>query len=130
MPLHPDFPEATTSEHRWDQPTPLDDIASAFEVAGVEGVTFEDIASVTHYSIDYHGVKWEPAPGDSGGGTELGMVLLGTLNDGRWFGLEAWNDYTGWGCQDNADLYVGPTREDVIANGITADGRAALGVSL
>jgi hypothetical protein len=125
--IHVDFPDLPEKGTRsWDMPVPLDDIQTALEQGGGRADLW-DVAEVTEYAIDYHGTPWSPG---SGGGSELGLVLVARLKDGRWLGLEAWNDYTGWGCQDGSDLYIGPTREDVIANGITNDGRSALGLEL
>jgi hypothetical protein len=132
MRLHPDFPEAPAGADRWDLPAPLDDIASAFGAqygTQKDPVALDQVATVDRYFIDSNGGQWTPETPDAGG-SEVTLVLLGTLKDGRWFGLEAWNDYTGWGCQDGCDIYVGPTREDVVANGLTVEGRNHLGLSL
>lgn len=125
-PLHPDWPVASDGKHYWDQPDPIADLISALDCAGAT-VALDDIAAVTEYDVTSDDGKW--APGGTVA-TELSMTLLGMLRDGRWFALEAGNDYTGWGCQDFADLYIGATREDVIANGLTTEGRNTLGVSL
>ena len=127
MPLHPDFPERVEGD-RWNQPDPIADIIYALDAAASSGLTLGDLAEVTEYDISSHGLKW--SPGSDAIGSELQMTLLGRLQDGRWFSLDAWNDYTGWGCQDRCDIYIGDTREDVIANGLTAEGRNALGVTL
>lgn len=126
MALHPDFPERAASNQSWDQPDPLGDIISALDYAN-GGVTIGDIAEVVAYDITSNDSKWSPGRRV---GSELSMTLLGRLHDGRWFGLEAGNDFTGWGCMgDQADLYVSDSREDVILNGLTAEGRNALGVT-
>jgi hypothetical protein len=52
---------------------------------------------------------------------------VGRLNDGRWFAVEAWNDYTGWGCQDSADVLAGATEEYVVYQGLGVDARKRLG---
>lgn len=123
--LHPDFPPTEKTGRYPEYPDPLYDINTALETSG-KGIGIEDLASVDLYDITSDHGKW--APGGSVA-TELSMTLLGTLKDGRWFGLEAGNDYTGWGCQDFADLYIGGTREDVILNGLTTEGRNTLGLS-
>ncbi len=126
--LHPDFPatpEKGTST--WDMPSPLNDIEAALAAAGGRADIW-DIAEVTDWSISHHGIDWTKG---GSGGSELSMFLIARLKPGRvaeWVALEAWNDFTGWGCQDGADAYYGPTREDVIANGLTNDGRSALGM--
>jgi hypothetical protein len=126
MRLHDDWPEVNGDDAYFILPTPYDDISVALETARAP-VALADLATVTHYGINYHGHTWTPG---EAGGSELEMVLLGTLRDGRHFALEAWNDYTGWGCQDGADFYAGDTEGDVIHNGLTQEGRTRLGVSL
>lgn len=127
--LHPSLPALPAIEstkHSWDLPTPLDDIAMALDGArGAGSISLWHLVEVTDLSVSYHGADW--ALGHSGG-TDLALYLIARLVDGRWIGLEAWNDYTGWGCQDGSDAYIGATRDDVIANGITNDGRSALGM--
>lgn len=130
--LHPTLPPLppieTVKAATWDLPTPLDDIAYALERASDAGsIGLWHLAEVTDVSISYHGSPYSLTD-KTPGGTELQLCLVAQLTDGRWIGLEAWNDYTGWGCQDGADAYIGDTRDDVIANGITNDGRSALGL--
>lgn len=127
MRLHRDFPEIEVQgdESYWSYPDPYADIAAALNVASTS-TTLTDIAAVERYHIASHGVTWEPG---STIDSELELVLLGRLGDGRWFGLEAWNDYTGWGCGEGADFYVGDSEDDVILNGLTQEGRAALAVA-
>lgn len=131
MRLNHDFPEVDPALARYDLPDPYSDIAIALESGSYSGLiksnerlTLTDLAEVVEYSITSNSGEWT---GEGGAiGTELSMVLVGRLADGRWFGLEAWNDYTGWGCQDSSDIYVGPTLTDVSINGLTNDGRSAL----
>jgi hypothetical protein len=124
----PDLPAAETIKSTWDLPTPLDDIATALQQAPAAGnITLWYLAEVTDVHVNYHGAQWTPEDANPGG-SELQLYLVGRLHDGRWIALEAWNDYTGWGCQDGSEAYIGVTREDVIANGITNDGRSALGM--
>jgi hypothetical protein len=127
--LHPDLPPLVGGLKSWDLPVPLDDFASALESPSIQpadagGISLDMVKTVERYSVNYHGADWKP--GDTGG-TELGLFAVGTLMDGRWFSVEAWNDYTGWGCQDGSDVYIGATEADVVANGVTNDGRSALG---
>jgi hypothetical protein len=42
--------------------------------------------------------------GESGGGSEWSGGFTFALKDGRYAYLSGWCDYTGWGCQDGADL--------------------------
>lgn len=128
--LHPDWPELSDERLQpWDLPEPWYDFVSALDAVygDVEKITVTQVAKIERYRVSWHGQVWVPGSNDAGG-TELDMQLLGKLHDGRWFALEAWNDYTGWGCQDGADLYIGRTRKDVIANGLTESGRSALGL--
>ena len=125
--LHPDWPEVIDGKRFWEQPHPLADVISALDFAPGE-VGLSDLATVELYAIDSNDGQWSPGRTV---GTEVSMTLLGTLADGRWFALEAGNDYTGWGCLgDQADLYVGDTRDDVIRNGLTTEGRNQLGLSI
>lgn len=84
-----------------------------------------DIAEALRYSISYHGTEW--TSGETG--TELNLYAVLRLKDGRWASLEAWNDYTGWGCQDGATVRIGATREAVTRFGLTDAGRRALGMA-
>ncbi len=126
-PTLPPLPPIETIKATWDLPAPLDDIVYALERASAAGsIGLWHLAEITDVSISYHDATYTPENKLSG--TELQLYLVARLTDGRWIGLEAWNDYTGWGCQDGADAYIGDTRDDVIANGITNDGRSALGM--
>src|SRR5690606_14470617 len=101
---------------------PYYDLGSALSRGGVG---LAEIKRVDLYSIAYHGTKWSPG---GGAGTELELVLLAGMVDGRWVAAEAWNDYTGWGCRDNSDVHIAATRDQAIANGLTNSGRLALGL--
>lgn len=48
------------------------------------------------------------------------------LRDGRWAGLEAWHDYTGWDCQSGVTWIVGPSRDEVWRLGLSQEARDAL----
>lgn len=91
-----------------------------------ENISLADIKEIHEYSVSYHGTKWPGEP-EYGGGSELDMQVLMELNDGNWAYLCAWNDYTGWGCQDGVDIYVG-TREEIIENCMTKGEREELGL--
>lgn len=127
--IHPDWPPVEAGKRWWELSTPIDDLQASLEQAVVlpadtGSLSIDMVASVERYAISHNGSNWEP--GDDGG-TELSLFVVGTLVDGRWFGVEAWNDYTGWGCQDGSDAYVGATEDDVVAHGLTNDARSALG---
>ena len=108
--------------------TPLDDFITA--LAQTDGPTTDQIKSIFRERVDYgsegvHGWRMNDPVG-----TEMSMTVLGELIDGRWFALECGNDYTGWGCQDFADLYIGKDRIDAVLNGLTTEGRSALGIEI
>lgn len=56
--------------------------------------------------------------------------IYGQLNDGRFFYLEAWCDYTGWGCQDGGSSTVASSREDIISIGMPDIARERFGIVL
>lgn len=124
---HPDFPEVPENLSAYNG-DPYDDIVEAIEVGAARSgshLTPDGVESIEAYAIWSHGERWVPGKHI---GSELEMTLLGRTKGGRWFALEAWNDYTGWGCQDSSDLYIGDTREDAVRNGLTNSGREALGM--
>lgn len=91
-------------------------------------ITTADIKEIHEWFVSYHGVRWvNRYPETDGRGTELSMSVLCELNDGSWAWVTAWNDYTGWGCQDGVDIYVG-TREEIINNCMTKGEREELGL--
>jgi len=51
----------------------------------------------------------------------------GKLRDGRYFYLEAWCDYTGWGCQEGGHSAVEDTRENIVRYGLTEEARRVFG---
>lgn len=90
-------------------------------------VTSDDVARVDAYFVSYYSNEpWKP--GDERG-TELKLVAIAELKDGRWLSVEGWNDYTGWGCGEASDVRVGATRLQVIHYGLTLDARARLGLT-
>lgn len=48
------------------------------------------------------------------------------LTGGRWAGVEAWNDTTGWGCQDGVEWGIAADREAAWLFGLSEEGRRAL----
>lgn len=121
-------------------PWPHDDLRSDFQYAldawggtrsiGVPGeplphLTEGDVAEVVRWYVSYHGYdRWQP--GDDTG-TELTLAAVLRLHDGRWASVVAWNDYTGWGCQDGADIRIGATVDEVVAQGLDQESRVLLG---
>lgn len=88
-----------------------------------------DVAEVTDWYVTYNGgPPYVAGSGDTG--TELTLIAILRLKDGRWAALQGWNDYTGWGCQDGAEMKVGESREQVVRFGLDDDGRRKLGLSL
>lgn len=136
--LHPDWPVLDT-EKAWGCGAPTDDLVAAFESGYVtfqtaqpisqpcDRIAVTDIDRVDAYCVKYEGRNWQPG---EEGRTVLEMVVLAELGDGRWASISAWNDYTGWGCQDAADVRIGATREDVIAYGLTNGDRDLLGLAV
>jgi hypothetical protein len=78
-------------------------------------VTGDDVAEVDRYSYSVNDV-----------GTELKLVALLRLKDGRYATVIAWNDYTGWDCQDGADVRIAETRDAAICHGLGNDERSML----
>jgi len=121
----------------WEQgDSPTGDFRQAFEQAqflnanlGGQAENFNlDVVEAIHEShVSYHGEVWSPEHETS---TEMTMVLLIELKDGRWATLNAWNDYTGWGCQDDSTIRVSPTRDHAIQYGLDNEGRDLLGLKL
>jgi hypothetical protein len=58
------------------------------------------------------------------------MVGLFRLTDGRVLVLSGWNDYTGWGCEDGVQAYIGPDEETAVRMGLTTFERFNLGRAL
>ncbi len=108
----------------WDYSTPTGDLRSALD----QCQTDIRVSSIEYGYASYHGSEW--AEPDDSLGTELDLAAVLRLTDGRWAAVEAWNDYTGWGCLAAADWYIGESLDDVVSNGLTQEGRAHLGLSL
>lgn len=88
-------------------------------------VTAYEVDEVVRWHVSYHGAgKWQPGTDT---GTELSLYAVLRLKSGLWASVVAGNDYTGWGCQDHADVRIGETEEAVVTHGLDAEGRVALG---
>lgn len=93
----------------------------------VSRVSEYEVAEVVRWQVTYHsGSPWKP--GDDTG-TELSLHAVLRLRTGQWVSVEAWNDYTGWGCQDGSVVRIGDTEDDVVWHGLSEEGRLALGYS-
>jgi hypothetical protein len=134
--VHPDWPELTQAKgevNHWDLPGAFGDLLYALnyeparwvEPLSQETVEIDiwDIAKIARYSIYSHGEKVEPKEEP---GSELQLYVVGELKDGRWFSVEAWNDYTGWDCQDGSDVRIGESEEHVVRFGLTSTARKEL----
>jgi hypothetical protein len=132
--LHKDWPEfeigGPLSDPMYDLDTALDEGEQKFAHAQPTPVnpriSLADVEKVTDYDISYGGIEWTPE--SSYGGTELEMLVIGKLRDGRWFYVSAGNDYTGWGCQDYSDVRVARTRKQLVEQALTDSDRRALGI--
>jgi hypothetical protein len=132
--LHPDWAAGDVSAYSWDMPEPMGDLYYALDenlvqtaafpsVRVPEKICLAEVDEVVRYHVSYHGEAWPVATGS----TELQMYIVGKLVDGRWFSVVAWNDYTGWGCQDGSEIRVGYTEEQVVEFGLDEQGRKLLG---
>lgn len=134
MKLHQDFPELEDrvddgrTYWAYDLPDPYSDIEVAFESQHKQKISIYDVVEITNYWISSNAGRFGENECDSVG-SELSMHLLGRLNNGTWFTLEAGNDYTGWGCQDFSEVTLHETREDAILNGLTTEARNLLGLA-
>jgi len=70
-------------------------------------------------------IWWTSNGDDEDIGTELSLYGVMRFADGRWGYLEAWNDYTGWGCQDGVDWTVSDTAAALVPM-MTDEGRSHL----
>lgn len=143
MRLHSDWPAVSPDSagiESYTHVTPYSDLIESLDSGRtgtaeapsteLDRISFEQVATVEKYAISYHGEDWRPGNYDGYAGTELNMTILGTLKDGRYFTVVAWNDYTGWGCQDDSVVRVGATRDDCIRYGLDTAARALLGLEL
>lgn len=94
-----------------------------------EPICTHDVEEITNWFVSYHGGgRYVAGIGDTG--SELTLSAILRLRDGRWASVQAWNDYTGWGCQDGSTVAVGATKEQVIRLGLDEEGRKQLGMVL
>jgi hypothetical protein len=144
--LHPDFPDGEFPAEQpeygyYNLPVPMGDLAHALDYPhsaqmnatpapspAARPVRVWDLAEVVRYYIEHNDVVWKP--GDKNGGSELNLVVVARTKDGRWVSVEAWNDYTGWDCQDSSDVRIGGSEDQVVRFGLTESGRARLGYPL
>lgn len=61
---------------------------------------------------------------------EEDWVIYGRLEDGRYFSVRAWCDYTGWDCRAGNSGYVARSKEDIIRFGLTDEDRSRFGIRL
>ncbi|MFI6814467.1 hypothetical protein ACIBG7_18795 [Nonomuraea sp. NPDC050328] len=121
------IPEGTDASD-WEtaiEESARDTATASFPAVQAAPIAAAGVARVDAFAISYYGEPWKP--GATGNELELYAVL--ELADGRWASLEAWTDYSGWGCQDGSTVRVGPDRESVVRFGLTDEGRNALGLS-
>lgn len=64
------------------------------------------------------------------GYADTDMAILAELTDGMWAACIAWSDTTGFGCQDDVQWKVAPTRAEAISQGLDRVARQKLGVPL
>ncbi|MEV8623370.1 hypothetical protein [Streptomyces sp. NPDC051079] len=64
------------------------------------------------------------------GYSDTNIALLARLDDDRWASCVAWSDTSGFGCQEDVDWRINPTRESAIAMGLDKESRTHLGLSL
>lgn len=102
--------------------TPMADFLYALREKGFEPL---EVLRIDLGAAFYGGWAWKP--GESTG-SELSLYVLAELTDDTWMALEAWNDYTGWGCMDGVDVTTWTSREAAIQRGLSQSGRIALGL--
>lgn len=66
-------------------------------------------------------VRWYEGENDA----ESWYAVL-ILSDGRYAGVEAWCDYTGWDCQAGSEVVYASTEDELISD-MTANARRVLG---
>lgn len=71
-------------------------------------------------------VWWTAGGEEYGIGTELQLYAVVRFDNGQWGFVEAWNDYTGWGCQDGVAWRVADTPEDLYLMCMSKEGREHL----
>lgn len=93
--------------------------SSLYEYATGEPPPPEQITEITHL--------WAISP-EGYGSTDI--ALLARLIDGRWAACVAWSDTSGFGCREDVDWGIHPTREAAIGLGLDKESRKHLGLSL
>lgn len=81
-----------------------------------DGFTIEDVTEILKADCGEN-------DGDS-------WIMVGKLKDGRVFFLDAWCDYTGWGCQAGGDAQVADSLENLVRYGMDEKGRERLGYAI
>jgi hypothetical protein len=85
-----------------------------------------DIEQVARWYVSYFDFgQWKPGMRTYLAGLNLYAVLK--LRSGHWASVVAWNDTTGWDCENSSIVRIGSTEADVVANGLDAAGRRLLG---
>lgn len=84
--------------------------------ASVDGSQFgrEDVAEIFQLS--------------EGENDAASWIVYGLLNDGRYFCVRGWCDYTGWDCQAGNSGDVAATKENIIRFGLTQEERERFGI--
>lgn len=65
---------------------------------------------------------------DEGENDSASWIIAGILNDGRYFYLEAWCDYTGWDCQAGGKCSIASNLEELMQFGLTEGARSRFGL--
>ncbi len=106
----------------WDE---LSELKCAFTAAD----DFEDTANpgvaIPRFGTEkIHGVQgFEPGEND-----ESDLIAYGNFCSGGWWCIEAWRDYTGWGCQDGGSVRIAKTELGIIGKGLSTEARKRLGL--
>lgn len=79
-------------------------------------ISAEDVKEVYDTYVEFNEV-----------GTELTLLSILKLNDGRWAFVNAWNDYTGWGCQDQVSIRIHADYWQLQLHGIAPEEKRMLG---
>jgi hypothetical protein len=70
---------------------------------------------------------WAISP-EGYGSTEIALVAR--LMDDQWATCVAWSDTSGFGCREDVDWRINPTREAAISQGLDKESRTHLGLAL
>lgn len=100
-----------------------------FYCAPIEWRSADTIPSTETPAFDVSGVTViVDAQHEPEGYDDSYFYLLGRLPDGRYVTCEAWNDSTGWGCQDGRTWTVADTLHAAVTRGLSEEARSALGL--